>query len=251
MDALLQRVEGEEPQRHLDRAVDGAGHDVVVEEPLQHLLQHLLQPPPLGDSQASNSSPQSAQAVQERTAIERCGALQGLGRAVGGAAREQRRASTSSTSGRSATWPGVGGEAGSGLLGQARAQARERLAQVRARLGLRPVAPEQTRQLVAPLRLAGGQPPGRRAALGPCASGTHARRPRRRSTRSRRAAGAAPDLIARSSDDDLPPGRRHCQRRAPVLSRSCHAAADAPRCRLTPMSQQGSMIRCPTVKHGR
>ena len=151
MDALLQGVEREQAQGHLDPPLDRAGHDIVVEEPMQHLLQDLLQPPALGREPVVERLAGAVEAVEQRASIEACRPLERLGRAVGGEPPEPKRIELDQVR-PDRDLVGLGGKAVPGGPRQGLAQPRERLPEVGARLGFALVDPQQPRQLLAPVR---------------------------------------------------------------------------------------------------
>ena len=104
MDALLQRIERDQAQRHLNRAIDGAGDHIVVEQTPQDLVQRFVQPPSLGQQPFFERLAAVGEALEKLAPIEVGGAFQSLR-----ACRRRRvlrncPTSTSTPPGRTASW---------------------------------------------------------------------------------------------------------------------------------------------------
>ena len=140
MDALLQGIERDQAQRHLNRAIDGAGDHIVVEQTPQHLMQRFVQPPSLGQQPFFERLAAVGEALEQCAPIEIRGAFHSFGRAVGGEPQELPDIDLQAARPDGQLVP-VHGKAVLRVPWQALAQARERLAQVGPSLARRLVAP--------------------------------------------------------------------------------------------------------------
>ena len=192
--ALLQGIARKQPQRDLNRAIDRAGNHVVLEQALQRLLQHLVQAAAFRAQPIVEFLAARLEVLQQWSAIQADRPLQGLRRPVGDQALEPQDVDLEPVR-PDGDMAGGDGKAVPCLVRQARAQPRQGLAQIRARLGFRVIAPQQRGQFARVRGSASRSRAGRRTGPGPCGSESAAPPRRARGTRTRRTATAAPRAI--------------------------------------------------------
>ena len=150
--ALLQGIARKQPQRDLNRAIDRAGNHVVLEQALQRLLQHLVQAAAFRAQPIVEFLAARLEVLQQWSAIQADRPLQGLRRPVGDQALEPQDVDLEPVR-PDGDMAGGDGKAVPCLVRQARAQPRQGLAQIRARLGFRVIAPQQRGQFAASVAL--------------------------------------------------------------------------------------------------
>ena len=88
MDGLLQRIQAEQPQRHLDGTIDRAADHVVVQQPAQNLVVGFLQPSPLHEQPRLEFLAAAIKAGQQLAAVKHGRPLQAFGRPIRGQSLE-------------------------------------------------------------------------------------------------------------------------------------------------------------------
>ena len=154
VDGLLQGVEREEAEAGLDGRLGGGGLLLMGEQAPQGLDGQLVQALPLGREPFLERALGQRQPGQEVAAVEAGDLLERLGAAIGDQPLEARHVHLDDR-GVQGHARAVEDEAGPGAWGQELADSREGVAQVAPGLGILHVSPEQGRELLARVGLAG------------------------------------------------------------------------------------------------
>jgi hypothetical protein len=153
VDGLLQRVQRQETEAGLDGRLGGAGLLLMGEQVAQALDGQLVQALPLGREPVVERALGQCQPGQQVTPIEPGDLLEGGGAAVGDQPLEPRHVHVHDR-GVQGHARAVEDYAGPSGAGQGRPDSREGVAEVAPGLGIRHVAPQQGRELLARMGLA-------------------------------------------------------------------------------------------------
>ena len=148
---LLQRIEAQQPQGHLDSALDGTSDRIVVEQAAQDVVPQFLQPAALGREPSVELLAALGQARHQLATVKGRGQLQSFGRPVRGQPLEAHDIDLDGV-GPDRCVARIDDKEIATIVGQRSAQPRQRLAQVGSRPVVGPVAPQEAGQPLPRLR---------------------------------------------------------------------------------------------------